>query len=151
MLLALGCLAFIQYQSTRKIKAEATQTIKTAEVTKGDLTTEISGTGKIVAPNAIDLVFSTTGKVAELNVNPGNLVEEGDVLAKLDRIASLELNVKNAKLALTKAQQALDDLETNKEITLANALIAQIRLQPKLWRLRRKMKSINTLRAAKRV
>jgi HlyD family secretion protein len=103
VLLAIGSLAFIQFQSSGKSQAKTTQTIKTAEVTQGDLTTDISGTGKIVAPNAIDLAFSTTGKVAELNVNPGKSVSEGDILAKLDQISTLQEAVENAKLDLTKA------------------------------------------------
>ncbi|KPL72604.1 hypothetical protein ADM99_05715 [Leptolinea tardivitalis] len=125
VLLAIGSLAFIQFQSSGKSQAKTTQTIKTAEVTQGDLTTDISGTGKIVAPNAIDLAFSTTGKVAELNVNPGKSVSEGDILAKLDQISTLQEAVENAKLDLAKAQQELDNLETNKEVNLSNALIAQ--------------------------
>ena len=35
------------------------------------------------------------------------------------------MDVDNKQLELTKAQKALDDLETNKEMKLANALIAQ--------------------------
>jgi multidrug efflux pump subunit AcrA (membrane-fusion protein) len=125
VLAAFGILAFIQVQSTGSFQAKATETVKTSEVTVGDLKTEVSGTGSIVAPNAIDLVFSTTGKVDQLNVNPGKSVTEGDVLATLDRISSLELDVQNAKLNLTKAQQTLDDLTANKDITLANALKAK--------------------------
>jgi multidrug efflux pump subunit AcrA (membrane-fusion protein) len=124
-LLALGSLAFIQINSANSKNTKATQTITTAEVREGNLTTEISGTGSIVAPNAVDLAFSTSGKVAELNVNPGKSVTTGEVLAKLDRITSLQMDVDNKKLALSKAQKALDDLETKKEIKLANALIAQ--------------------------
>ncbi len=125
VLLALGSLAFVQMQTSVNSKTKSTQAIKTAEVIMGDLTAEVSGTGSIVALKPVDLAFSTTGKVAELNVNPGKSVAEGDVLAKLDRIAALQMNVESAKLKLSTAQKALDDLETNKEITLANALIAQ--------------------------
>ncbi len=125
IILGLTVLAFISFQSTATSQVKTTQAIRTAEVTVGDLTTEVSGTGKIVAPDAVDLAFSTTGKVAELNVNPGKLVEEGDVLAKLDRISALQEAVENARLNLTKAQKTLDDLEKNKEITLGNALIAR--------------------------
>jgi HlyD family secretion protein len=122
VILGLLLLAFISFQPIGTTRAKSTQTVKTGEVTTGDLTTEVSGTGKIVAPNAVDLSFSTTGKVAELTVNPGNQVEEGDVLAKLDRISALEEAVESAKLDLTKSQKTLDDLTTNKEITLSNAL-----------------------------
>lgn len=125
VLIVLGLAAFMRYGMVASVQAQATPTTKSAEVTIGDLTTEISGTGSIVALNPVDLSFSTTGKVAELNVNPGKSVEEGDVLAKLDRISTLQMNVENAKLTLAQAQKALDDLETNKEITLANALTAQ--------------------------
>lgn len=125
VLLVLGGLAFMRTQYPDSPGTQATQSIKTTEVTSGDLIMEISGTGSIVAPNAIDLVFSTDGKVAELNVNPGKSVEEGDVLARLDKISTLQLNVEKAKLELTKAQNALDDLEENKEVALANALLAK--------------------------
>ncbi len=125
VLLVMGVASFMRYSKVGTAHAQATPTIKSAEVTIGDLTTEISGTGSIVALNPVDLSFSTTGKVAELYVNPGKSVEEGDVLAKLDRISTLQMNVENAKLNLAQAQKALDDLETNKEITLANALTAQ--------------------------
>jgi HlyD family secretion protein len=125
VILGLAVLAVISFQPSNTSQAKATQTVKTSEVTRGNLTTEVSGSGKIVAPNAIDLAFSTTGKVAELNVNAGNLVEEGDVLAKLDRISALQEAVESAKLSLTKAQKTLDDLVTNKEITLGNALVAR--------------------------
>ncbi len=125
IILGLTVLAFVSFQPTGTPQANATQTVKTSEVTVGDLTTEVAGTGKIVAPDAVDLAFSTTGKVAELNVNPGNQVEEGDVLAKLDRISALQEAVENARLNLAKAQQTMDDLEENKEITLGNALIAR--------------------------
>ncbi len=125
LVLAFGILAFMQMQSQEATGTTATQSLKTTEITTGDLIMEISGTGSIVAPNALDLVFSTTGKVAELNVNPGKAVEEGDVLAQLDAISTLELNVKKAKLALIEAQNALDDLEDNNDVSLANALLAK--------------------------
>lgn len=125
VLLALGLVAFMRYSNIGTSQAKATPSIKSAEVTIGDLTTEISGTGSVVAQNPVDLSFSTSGKVAELSVNPGNSVAEGDVLAKLDKISTLQMNVENAKLALTQAQKTLDDLETNKDITLAKALTAQ--------------------------
>lgn len=125
LVIVFGILAFMRTQYPDSPGSDATPTIKTTEVTTGDLIMEISGTGSIVAPNAIDLVFSTDGKVAELNVNPGKSVEEGDVLARLDKISALQLNVEKAKLTLTKAQNALDDLEATKEVALANALLAK--------------------------
>lgn len=118
-------LAFASFHPAGAAGVKVTQTVKTGEVTVGNLTTEVSGTGKIVATNAVDLSFSTTGKVAELTVNPGNQVEEGDVLAKLDRISALQEAVENARLNLTKAQLTLDDLETNKVVTLGKALSAR--------------------------
>jgi HlyD family secretion protein len=125
VILGLAGFAFIGFQPSSSFTAKSTQTVKTGEATVGDLTAEISGTAKIVAPNAVDLSFSTTGKVAELNVNPGKQVEEGDILAKLDQISALKEAVETAKLNLTKAQQTLDNLITNKEVTLANALTAR--------------------------
>ncbi|NMB54266.1 MAG: efflux RND transporter periplasmic adaptor subunit [Leptolinea sp.] len=125
VLLALGCLAFLKFESVGKLQTQTTPSVKTTEVTVGDLTVDVSGTGSIVAPNAVDLAFSTTGKVAEVNVNQGSLVDKGDVLARLDRITSLQIDVQNARLNLDKAEKALEDLETNKEITLGKALIAK--------------------------
>jgi RND family efflux transporter MFP subunit len=125
ILIAVGTVTYFQIRAAKASQVKAATRITTAQVTQGNITVDVSGTGSIVAQNPIDLVFSSTGKVAELNVNPGKAVTEGEILAKLDQINTLQMNVENKKLELDKAQKALDDLETNKDIKLADALLAQ--------------------------
>ena len=58
----------------------------------GDLVNQVSTNGSIVFPNTEILTFGTQGAVGEVLVEEGQQVEEGQILADLDRstVASLE-------------------------------------------------------------
>jgi len=72
------------------------------QVVRGDLITKISGSGKIAIVNDAKLSFGIGGKLAVLNVQEGDRVTKGEVLASLDT-TSLELAVKSAKVDLDTA------------------------------------------------
>ncbi|MFC2046734.1 efflux RND transporter periplasmic adaptor subunit [Chloroflexota bacterium] len=80
------------------------------EVVRGDLVVTVSGSGNIDVSNEVKLTFGTTGKVAEINVNEGDRVTEGQLLAKLD-ITTLERAVKTAEQAVKTAEQAVVTVE----------------------------------------
>ena len=93
----------------------------------GDLTITVSGSGELVAVTETNLSFSEGGQLVALNVNVGDPVQEGDVLA------SLRLDVTESELAekLTKAeldiliaQQKLEQARENAQIDAAQALKA---------------------------
>ncbi len=97
-------------------------TARMVQVSRGDLTTTITGTGKLISENVDSLAFSTEGVVEVLNVKVGQMVKKGDVLASLKDTEKLTLEVENQELALQKAEEAIRDLEENAELNLARSL-----------------------------
>jgi HlyD family secretion protein len=93
----------------------------TFAVERGDLSISAAGSGKLVAYQTVDLNFSTSGTVSELNVQVGDMVKAGQVLASLGSSATLEANVSAAKLQVLQAEKALADLKQNAAVALAQA------------------------------
>jgi len=85
-------------------KGETSQQLVT--VVKGDLTVSVSGSGNIEVANEATLTFGSGGRVDKLNVEEGDVVSKGDVLARLDT-STLELAHTQATVALTQAQLAV--------------------------------------------
>ena len=107
---------------------------RTGEVIRGDLVITVSADGKLTLPGKRDLTFATGGTIAEILVEEGDSITEGQVLARLDTVdlkrdltvqeqavKSAELAVRNAEIDL---QRADDDIEAgieNAEINLEKA------------------------------
>ena len=106
-----------------------TPAYQTSVVRRADLSVSVIGSGKIVASQTVDLSFPVSGKVAALNVQLGDQVKAGDVLAVLDGIDELNLAITNQQLAVQTAQKNLDDLQSNAAGNLAAALAAQLTAQ----------------------
>ena len=104
-------------------------------VRRGDLIQEISITGSLSLPNRETLTFGSSGVIAEIMVEEGDKVSEGQTLAALDQedIAALEEKVIQAKVALRDAEEALEDYMTPSELDIARArkdvADAEVRLQ----------------------
>jgi HlyD family secretion protein len=97
----------------------------------GNLTNSVSASGSVVLPNTDDLTFGGAGTVQELNVEVGDTVKKGEVLAALDNasILSLQVAVTSAKVALEDAQDALQNATTQ---GLADAQRAVVEAQQQL-------------------
>lgn len=93
----------------------------TATVQRGDIQVSAVGSGTLEAGQEADLSFSTMGTVVELNVKLGDLVEEGQVLARLGNVEGLEANLASAQLKLLEARKSLKDLQQNAGVALAQA------------------------------
>jgi HlyD family secretion protein len=104
-----------------KTAAQPTQAFQITVVRKGNLGNSISGTGTLAASKSSDLSFPVTGTVATLNVQVGDQVKAGQVLASLDNTENLQLAVKNSQLALQTAQQTLDTYTSGADANLAQA------------------------------
>ncbi len=114
---------FLLGPGTIKAKTSAsagTQTY-TTPVKRGDLLVSAAGSGKLVAYQSVDLNFSTSGTVSQLNVKLGDTVKAGQVLASLGSSQTLEANVSAAKLQVLQAQKTLADLQQNGGVSLAQA------------------------------
>ncbi len=82
---------------------------QTAEVERGSISLTVSTTGVAVAQSATDLSFDQSGRVSAVNVELGQDVKEGDVLAEIES-AELEDAVTTAEVNLTSAQVKLSQL-----------------------------------------
>jgi len=97
----------------------------------GNLTNSVSASGSLVLPNKENLTFGTAGTVQEVNVEVGDTVKNGDVLAKLDNssLLSLQESVTSAKIALRDAQDTLQNAQTQ---GIADAQRAVVEAQQQL-------------------
>jgi len=77
-----------------------------AEVARGNLTVTVSGSGNIEIADDADLAFDIGGRIERINVEEGDNVAAGDVLAKLDT-TDLELALAQARVTLTQTETAL--------------------------------------------
>lgn len=129
LLAAAGGLGYTWWtaQSATTAQAAATttdETTKTATVKKGSITISVSGAGTLVAGAEKDLAFSMAGTVAVLNVDVGDAVKQGDVLARLEEIDELQAGVNAAQQDLITAQEELEMLQESAAANLANAQLA---------------------------
>jgi RND family efflux transporter MFP subunit len=82
-LIAGGGVVYYETNST-DTQTATTDTLQTIIARKGDLTIYASGTGTLIAMDEVDLGFKTSGQVKEINVEVGDSVKAGDVLAVMD-------------------------------------------------------------------
>ena len=96
---------------------------QTTVTRRGNVALSISGAGTVVASQTVDLAFRVSGELAELNVQVGDQVNEGQVLAQLGSLSELALAIENQELAVQAAEQTLQDLQTNGPAVLAQAVL----------------------------
>jgi HlyD family secretion protein len=112
-LLGAGTYAVVKGRQTTAA-VSTTSTLQTATARTGNLVLQASGSGYLVASSEANIAFEIDGKLAELDVNLGDKVEKGQLLAKVDD-ASLQYKLEEAQLAL---------LELTSPEAIANAELA---------------------------
>ncbi|MEE9215898.1 MAG: efflux RND transporter periplasmic adaptor subunit [Anaerolineales bacterium] len=100
------------------------QQLQTAIVRQGDLVLFASGSGSLIPGLEIDLGFGASGPVAQLNIQVGDVVEAGDILAVAGDLEVLEASAASDELALLQAQEALDAIYEGADLSVAGALLA---------------------------
>jgi HlyD family secretion protein len=97
-------------------------------VTRGNLTAMVSTTGEVFAPRSASLSFDVSKlPLTELNVGPGQKVNAGDVLARIDP-TTLERAVTLAQANLTTAQDNLTKVKvpyTDLDLVQARLTVSQ--------------------------
>jgi len=87
-----------------------------AAVQKGTLITSVSGSGQVSALNQVDIKSKASGDIIYLDVNAGQEVKAGALLAQIDSqdalkaIRDAKANLDSAKLSLQKLEQPADQL-----------------------------------------
>lgn len=121
--------AFFGYRAYRARTATAASGTQTVRARVTTLTSQVGATGSVRPNQSASLAFGTSGTVGTVNVQPGQQVKKGDVLAELDP-TSLSPQTISAQADLIAAQEALDNLlqsntaKATAELNLANALKA---------------------------
>ena len=103
------------------IQDDTYTTYQTADILQRDVRVSINGSGTLITKTSYDLNFSTQGVVEELNVQLGDQVKKGDVLAKQGNSITLEANIASSELAVLETQKTLDDLLANADVNLSQA------------------------------
>jgi len=100
--------------------------LQTATARRGDLSLVATGTGTLIPATEVDLGFDTSGELAQILVVVGDVVEAGQVLARLEptsaetalaeaeaelREMTSPLAVAQAHLAVADAQEALESAQ----------------------------------------
>jgi multidrug efflux pump subunit AcrA (membrane-fusion protein) len=127
--LAAGGGYFYYARSQASAQPASESTLQTSTVRRGSLVLSATGSGTLEAGREAVLSFPTAGKVARVEVQVGQQVTTGQVLAELEGQSALEARVASARLDLTLAEQAVSDLKANAPTSLANAQIALLDAQ----------------------
>ena len=113
-----GVVAFVLISVLKPDSTPALQ-YQIATVKQGNLTVEISGSGNLALSSTQDLTFEMAGTVQEVLAEEGDSVEEGQVIARLDtsewedELATLELDLLQAKINVNNAELDLERAEEN--------------------------------------
>ncbi len=100
--------------------------VETATVEKTVLARKVEAVGTTRARQSIDIRPADSGRVVEILFSPGNMVEKGDVLARLDS-ASEVADVAEARAELREAELALERARTLAERNnVAKATVDQL-------------------------
>ncbi|MDD3251000.1 MAG: HlyD family efflux transporter periplasmic adaptor subunit [Lachnospiraceae bacterium] len=109
-----GALLWQNYsRKSREASAKASQS-RTATVTKGTLTSELTSSGTISPKDTYSITSLVEGEVIAADFEEGDQVEEGQILYQID-VSSMESEVKSANNSLERAnnsyQQAVADYQ----------------------------------------
>lgn len=88
---------------------------ETFSVQRGEVVQQETLTGRVTPLHQEDLFFRRSGRLAEVLVEDGQLVEEGDLIATLDNEV-LEIDLESALIGLAIAKENMQQAKTNLEI-----------------------------------
>lgn len=127
LLVGAAVLTGLALSGTTRVAAEE---LATVAVTRGNLIATVLGSGNVAAEQTLNLVFQTSGTVTDVLVKEGDLVQTGQVLARLDS-RNAQLQVISAGSALASAQarlaQAQNGNARNEDILAAQAALTSAR------------------------
>ena len=124
LLVAAGGLGYYFWNQKTTVTADAAgTTYNTTTVRQGSIVISATGSGTLLAGKERSLAFTSEGTVAEVNVQVGDIVEEGAVLATLtaDDIDELQTSTLSAQQDLISVQTELKTLQSGAATNLAQA------------------------------
>jgi HlyD family secretion protein len=128
--LVIGLIAGAGYLGTRSAQQETTPAVQaptTVEVTRGDVQQTATAPGQLAGTRQVTLAPDVSGKLAEVYVRPGEHVQAGDALVRIDP-APLQEKIAAAQAAVEVAQAQLAQLQAgpnSAEVAAAQLALAQ--------------------------
>ena len=110
ILAILGAAGYFGYQQVQKRQAAQKPDYESVTVDRGDISATVSATGAVLPEREVSLGFSASGTIAQVDVEVGQQVGAGQVLASLDT-TDLELAVRQAEIGVAQAQAQLRQLQ----------------------------------------
>jgi HlyD family secretion protein len=118
---ALGILCLIvialAITSIGSSSASSAATQRTATVKRGVVQSTVSGNGSLEAAQQVELNFGASGEVTEVDVQAGQKVTKGDVLARIDS-SSARASLASAEAQLSEAEETLEAAEESEEVSV---------------------------------
>ena len=124
LVVVLAVAGVLVYRKVAASQVQTTQSLRTATVTLGEVSSTISGVGTMRSKQSAMVNWQTSGKVEAVNVTIGQQVTAGDVLASLDP-GSLSTNIIQAQADLISAKNDLEDLQTPDPLKIAHGQLVQ--------------------------
>ncbi len=118
--------AFAGYRFSQGDETVAPRNPSTVAVTRGDVNQTVVAPGRAVGTGEVVLGMSIGGRLAAVDVRPGSIVTQGDVVARLDT-APLEAAVEAARLQLDRGPQ--DDPQLAQQVEDAEAALSAAELK----------------------
>lgn len=145
VILVLVAAGYFGFQQLQRAQSSAASAFQTETLSLGDLTASVGATGTVRSNQSGTLSWSTTGRVAKLNVAVGDMVQPEQVLAQLDE-KSLSQSIILARADLVAAQRNLEQLK-NSGVARAKAQQALVAAQKELDDAKEKRESKQYARA----
>ncbi|MCB8953924.1 MAG: efflux RND transporter periplasmic adaptor subunit [Ardenticatenales bacterium] len=114
-------------QSSTPAQAATEPAVQTSVVRRGSLIISATGAGSVIPAQELTLSFAGSGTLTELNVQVGDHVSEGDVLARIDDSDAQQALV-NAQLQLDQAKMQTDASATQVGVSYDDISIAQAQM-----------------------
>lgn len=107
--LAILCLIVIAVAITSIGSSSASSTAeqRTATAERGVVQSTVSGNGSLEAAQQVELNFGSSGEVTEIDVEAGQKVSKGEVLARIDS-SSARASLASAEAQLSEAEETLE-------------------------------------------
>src|SRR5262245_5453934 len=85
-----GGAGYLGYQRSQHLAAAAVPPPPTVAVTRGLVVLSVTAPGNVVDTGIVTIVSSVAGQVTQLDLQPGQAISQGQVLARLGDRASFE-------------------------------------------------------------
>ena len=130
-----GIVATLIFQRANKVPYEL------ATVQRGNITQEVSASGKVESPTRVDLQFKNSGEITFLKTEVDQKVKKGEVLAKQDasllyaQLKQAQATLKNQEYKLkSRKENNVQNYDDEYDVKAQKALVAQAQADIELQR-----------------